>query len=254
MVKDSNDVKEVTLDDKSNESDVTRREKNLLVEQYEQQKGLDESFNASFDELEQAKESKESIAVAEQLWTLDSLKEFATECEFSELHNEDGNKNIAIVYSGDYQGENGPVPAYKLAEYFQENPTVATDVGLVPDGYSLISIGGTLEGWHITCGIEQLKEQGVELSEDEKKEIWDSASENYAKQVNAAMKERRVAAIGLVANAKSPEESTFKRVEEAMLTDSLVLTDAPLSKDGKPQNSIDKRMFLAHKDGRIVEQ
>ena len=262
MVKDSNDHKETptvddqkdlksekTLDGRPSESEVSRREKNLLLDQYEQQIGLDEAFKKAEEAIDAR---KGIIAEAEQLWTLDSLKDFASECKFPELENADGEKKcIAVVYSGDYEGKTGPIHAYKLAEYLEKNPTVARDAGLAPDGYSLITIGGTREGDQVKRAIEQLKEQGMELSDSQKKEIWDAASENYAKQVNKAVKEKGVAAVGFV--AKAGEQSTFKEFEEPMLTDVFVLTDAMLSKDGRPENSIDRRMFPRDKDGRIIQ-
>lgn len=196
-------------------------------------------------------------------WTVESLKEFAEDRDYPELENA---KAVGILYSAEYANENKPdaisLPpeynypteknheAWAIADYFCKHPEAAQATGLCPEGMHLVSLGETKAGKEISSAIKELEDKGIEFDE---REIWDRASARFAKQADAAAKEKGHAVLGFTANTR--DDSTFKKAEEPELKTAIIFTDAPLS-DGEKPNSIDARVFRHQLDeeGRIIAQ
>ena len=194
----------------------------------------------------------------------------AKSCKFPELQPKVGldgqekpEKTIAVLYSGNYDNSPGTIGLHSdyqlvdseksgaLASHLVKHQELARDLGLSARDCKLITIGDTEEGKEIEDSLQQLKDAGVEVSDATIKEIWKDASREFAKQANTAAERNDVAILCFVANAR--DSGVYKDAEESQLTSAFVLSDAPLTEDGKPANSVDARIFPLDEEGRVIQ-
>ena len=204
---------------------------------------------------------------SEKIKSIDDIKMLAKSCNFPELQPKEGQekpeKTIAVLYSGNYDNSPGTIGLHSdyqlvdseksgaLASHLVKHQELARDLGLSGRDFELITIGDTKEGKEIEDSLQQLKDAGVEVSDAAIKEIWKDASREFAKQANTAAERNDVAILCFVANAR--DSGVFKDAEESQLTSAFVLSDAPLTEDGKPANSVDARFFQLDDKGRVIQ-